>query len=71
MQEAYQTHKLVSACIHRNSGVVETVLHTEVTQKDDILEDLSQLYAEQVEYDTEKVWCEKEGNIAHCSSKHL
>ena len=46
MQEVYQAHKIASAHIRRNSEVVEKVPQPEITQKDDILEDLSQLYAE-------------------------
>ena len=69
MQEAYQAHKIASAHICRNSEVVEKVPQPEITQKDDILEDLSQLYVEQVEHDTEQVQCGKEGKEIHCSSK--
>ena len=70
-QEVYQACKVMSAHIHRNSEVVENVPQTEITQKDDILEDLSQLYAKQVEHNTKQVQHEKEDNVAHCSSKCL
>ena len=46
MQEVYQAHKIASARIHRNSEVVKKVPQPEITQKDDILEDLSQLYVD-------------------------
>ena len=68
MQEAYQAHKIASTHIHRNSEVVEKVPQPEITQKDNILEDLSQLYAEQVEHDTEQVQHGKEGKDIHRSS---
>ena len=70
-QEAYQDHKVASTHIHRNSEAVENVPKTEITQKDDILEDLSQLYAEQVEHNTEQIWCDKEGDIICRSFKGL
>ena len=71
MQEAYQACKIARECICRNSEMVGTVLCAEITQKDDIFEDLSQLYPEQVEYDTELSQCENKGDIAHHSSKCL
>ena len=70
MQEAFQVHKIASAHIHRNSEMVEKVPQPDITQKDDILEDLSQLYVEQEEHDTEQVQCNKEGKNIHHSSKH-
>ena len=68
-QEAFQACKIAGVHIRRNSEVVEKVLQPEITQKDDILEDLSQLYAEQVEHDTEQVQCGKEGKEIRRSSK--
>ena len=65
----YQAHKIVSAHICRNSEAVEKVPQPEITQKDDILEDLSQLYAEQVEHDTKQVQCGKEGKEIRRFSK--
>ena len=69
-KEAYQSCKIASTCICRNSEVVEKVPQPEITQKDNILEDLSQLYAEQEEHDTEQVRCDKEEENIRCSSKH-
>ena len=68
-QEAHQACKIVSTCICRNSEAVEKVLQPEITQKDNILEDLSQLYVEQVEHDAEQVQRGKEGEEICCSSK--
>ena len=51
-QEVYQAHNIVSAHIHKNSEAVEKVPQPEITQKNNILEDLLQLYAEQVEHNT-------------------
>ena len=69
MQEAFQAHKIASARIHSNSEAVEEVLQPKITQRDDILEDLSQLYVEQEEHDTEQVQCNKEGENTRHSSK--
>ena len=69
MQEAFQARKNVSARIRRNSEAVENIPQPEVIPRDDILDDLSQLYAEQEEYDTEQVRRSKDGENAHCSSK--
>jgi hypothetical protein len=68
-QEVYQSHTIVNAWICRNSEVVEKVSQPEITLKDDILEDLSQLYAEQVEHDAKQVQHDKEGKNILCSSK--
>jgi hypothetical protein len=69
-QEAFQAHKVASACIRKNSEAVEKVLQLEITQRDDILEDLSQLYMEQEEHDAEQVQHNKEGeNIRHSSKR--
>ena len=54
-QEAFQVHKIASACICRNSKAVEKVPLPEITQRDDILEDLLQLYVDQEEHDTKQV----------------
>ena len=70
MQEAFQAHTVASACIRKNSEAVEKVLQLEITQRDDILEDLSQLYMEQEEHDAEQVRHNKEGENIRCSSKH-
>jgi hypothetical protein len=72
MQEVYHACKIVSACICRNNEAVENVLQTEINQKDDILEDLSQLYVEQVEHDTKQVQHGKEGVRAtlQCQGSH-
>ena len=69
-QEAFQACKNASTCIHRNSEVVENILQPEIIPRDDILDDLSQLYAEQEEYDAEQVRHSKDGENTHCSSKH-
>ena len=70
MQEAFQGCKIVSTHIHRNSKAVEKVPQPEITQRDDILENLSQLYAEQEEHDAEQFQRNKEGKNIHLSSKH-
>ena len=54
-QEAFQAHKIASTCIRRNSEVVEKIPQPESIQRDNILDDLSQLYAEQEEHDAEQV----------------
>ena len=54
-QEAFQARKNVSARIRRNSEAVENIPQPELIPRDDILDDLSQLYAEQEEYDTEQI----------------
>ena len=53
-QEVFQACKVMSTHIHRNSKKVETIPCTEITQKDDLIDDLSHLYAEQVKYNTKK-----------------
>ena len=55
MQEAFQAHKIASAHIHRNSEAVEKISQLEIIQRDDVLDDLLQLYAEQEEHDTKQV----------------
>ena len=60
MQEAFQAHNIASARIRRNSEAVEKIPQPEIIQRDDILDDLSQLYAEQEEHDAEQVQCNKE-----------
>ena len=55
MQEAFQACKNASAPIRRNSEAVENIPQPELILRDDILDDLLQLYAEQEEYDTEKI----------------
>ena len=68
--EAFQARKIASACIRRNSEAVENIPQPEIIQRDDILDNLSQLYAEQEEHDAKQVRHNKEGkNICH-SSKH-
>ena len=62
--------KIASTRICRNSKAVEKVPLPEITQRDDILEDLSQLYVEQQEHDAEQVRRGKEGENTCCSSKH-
>ena len=69
MQEAFQACQNTSARIRRNSEAVENVPQPEVIPRDDILDDLSQLYAEQEEYDAEQVRCSKDGENARHSSK--
>ena len=59
-QEAFQARKIASACIHRNSKAVENIPQPEIIQRDDIRDDLSELYAEQEEHDAEQVQCNKE-----------
>ena len=54
-QEAFQAHKNASARIRRNSEAVENIPQPELIPRDDILDDLSQLYVEQEEYDTEQI----------------
>ena len=54
-QEAFQACKNASARICRNSEAVESIPQPELIPRDDILDDLSQLYAEQEEYDAEKI----------------
>ena len=66
MQEVFQAHKIASACICRNSEAVEK---PEIIQRDDILNNLSQLYAEQEEHYAEQVRRSKEGGNIRCSSK--
>ena len=61
MQEAFQACKIASARIRRNSEAVENIPQAEIIQRDDILDDLSQLYAEQEEHDAEQVQHSKEG----------
>jgi hypothetical protein len=46
MQEAFQACKIASAHIHRNSEAVEKIPQPEIIQRDDILDNLLQLYAE-------------------------
>ena len=70
MQEAFQAHKIVSAHICRNIKVVEKVPQPEITQRDDILEDLLQLYAEQEQHDAEQVQCNNQCKNMHRSAKH-
>ena len=55
MQEAFQACKIASTHICRDSKAVEKVPQPDITQRDDILEDLSQLYAEQEEHDAEQI----------------
>ena len=55
MQEAFQACKNASAHIRRNSEVVENIPQPELIPRDDILDDLSQLYAEQEDYDAEQI----------------
>ena len=55
MQEAFQACQNASAHICRNSEVVENIPQPEVIPRDNILNDLSQLYVEQEEHDTEPV----------------
>ena len=55
MQEAFQARKNASARICRNSEAVENIPQPELIPRDDILDDLSQLYAEQEEYDAEQI----------------
>jgi hypothetical protein len=45
----------LQAHICRDSKAVEKVPQPDITQRDDILEDLSQLYAEQEEHDAEQI----------------
>ena len=54
-QEAFQAHKNASACIRRNCETVENIPQPELIPRDDILDDLSQLYAKQEEYDAEQI----------------
>ena len=54
-QEAFQARKNVSARIRRNSEAVENIPQPELIPRDDILDDLSQLYAEQEEYNAEQI----------------
>ena len=68
-QEAFQAHKIASAHIRRNSEVVEKIPQPEIIQRDDVLDDLLQLYVEQEEHDTEQVRCNKEGENIRRSSK--
>ena len=65
-----EKHKIASARIRRNSEAIENILQPEIIQRDDILDDLSQLYAEQEEHDAEQVRRSKEGKNIHRSSKH-
>ena len=69
-QKAFQACKIASTRICRNSEAVEKVSQPEITQKDNILKDLSQLYAEQEEHDAEQIRCNKEGKNTCHSSKH-
>ena len=69
MQEAFQAHNIASTRIRRNSEAVEKIPQPEIIQRDDILDDLSQLYAEQEEHDAEQVRCSKEGENIYRSSK--
>ena len=70
MQEAFQACKIARACICRNSKVVEKLPQPEITQMDNILEDLLQLYVEQEEHDAEQVQHSKKSKNIHYSSKH-
>ena len=54
-QEVFQACKNASARIRRNSEAVENIPQPELIPRDDILDDLSQLYVEQEEYDTEQI----------------
>ena len=54
-QEVFQACKNASAHIRRNNEAVENIPQPEFIPRDDILDDLLQLYAEQEEYDTEKI----------------
>ena len=69
MQEAFQARKNASAHIRRNSEAVENIPQPEVIPRDDILDNLLQLYAEQEEYDTEQIRRNKDGENARRSSK--
>ena len=55
MQEVFQACKNASAHIRRNSEAVENIPQPELIPRDDILDDLSQLYAEQEEYDAKQI----------------
>ena len=67
--EAFQARKNASACIRRNSETVENIPQPELIPRDDILDDLSQLYVKQEEYDAEQIRHNKDGENAHRSSK--
>ena len=67
--ETQEACKIASTRICKNSEAVEKVPQPEITQKDDLLEDLSQLYAEQEEHDAKQVRCDKEGENIRRSSK--
>ena len=54
-QEAFQACKITSTRIHKNSEAVEKISQPEIIQRDDILDNLSQLYVEQEEHDAEQV----------------
>ena len=69
MQEAFQARKNASARIRRNSEAVENIPQPELIPRDDILDNLSQLYAEQEEYDAEQIRRNKDGENARRSSK--
>ena len=75
MQEAFQARKIASACIRRNSEVVEKIPQPEIIQRNDIQDNLSQLYAEQEEHDVEQIRHNKDGENARCSfqtsARHL
>ena len=69
MQEAFQARKIASACIRRNSEVVEKIPQPEIIQRNDIQDNLSQLYAEQEEHDVEQIRHNKESENTRSSSK--
>ena len=69
MQEAFQARKNANARICRNSEAVENIPQPELILRDDILDDLLQLYAEQEEYDAEQIRCNKDGENVRRSSK--
>ena len=49
--------------------MVENIPQPEIISRDDILDNLSQLYVEQEEYDAKQVRCSKDGENACHSSK--
>ena len=69
IQKVFQARKIASARIRRNSKVVEKIPQPEITQRDDILDDLSQFYVEQEEHDAEQIRRSKEGKNICRSSK--
>ena len=70
-KEAYHARKTASGRIHRDSEAVEITPQTKVTRKDDLIEDITQLHAEQAAHDAEQLRHEKEDDMGRRSSKRL